>query len=119
MARTRKTSRSPNGPRPKGPKAPQAHWWQVRRAHNLKPSTYRCPLCGTQLPALQEHMLIVPEGDSGRRRHAHIACVLAARQAGRLPTREEYERAERARRRAAGELPDPWWRRLTRGRGKG
>jgi len=35
-------------------------------------------------------MLIVPEGDSGRRRHAHTECVLAARRGGRLPTREEW-----------------------------
>jgi hypothetical protein len=31
-------------------------------------------------------------------------------------TRDEYERAERDRRRAAGELPANWWRRLL-GRG--
>jgi hypothetical protein len=38
-------------------------------------------------------MLIVPEGDSSRRRHAHSECVLAARKAGRLPTRDEWERS--------------------------
>ncbi len=65
-------------------------WWSMRRAQNLKPATYRCPLCGRQLPALSEHMLIVPEGDASRRRHAHTACVLAAREAGRLPTRDEW-----------------------------
>jgi hypothetical protein len=62
----------------------------MRRAQNLKPATYRCPLCGKHLPALSEHMLIAPEGDSQRRRHAHTDCVLAARNAGRLPTREEW-----------------------------
>ena len=31
-----------------------------------------------------------PEGDRGRRRHAHTDCVMAARKAGRLPTREEW-----------------------------
>jgi hypothetical protein len=31
-----------------------------------------------------------PEGDHGRRRHAHSECVLAARKSGRLPTREEW-----------------------------
>jgi hypothetical protein len=36
-------------------------------------------------------MLITPEGDSARRRHAHSACVLKARKAGRLPTRDEWE----------------------------
>jgi hypothetical protein len=47
-------------------------------------------LCGRYLPALSEHMLIAPEGDGKRRRHAHGECVMAARRAGRLPTREEW-----------------------------
>ena len=70
-----------------------ARWWTIRRAQNRKPATYRCPLCGNYLPALGEHMLIVPEGDSSRRRHAHTECVLAARKSGRLPTRDEWERS--------------------------
>ena len=37
-------------------------WWAVRPAQNRKPATYRCPLCGKHLPALSEHMLILPEG---------------------------------------------------------
>jgi hypothetical protein len=69
-------------------------WWSVRRAQNRKPSTYRCPMCGNYLPALSEHMLIAPEGDSSRRRHAHTECVLAARKAGRLPTRDEWLRSQ-------------------------
>lgn len=69
---------------------PKARWWYVRRAQNLKPATYRCPLCGRHLPALSEHMLMFPEGDRSRRRHAHSDCVLKARQAGQLPTREEW-----------------------------
>jgi hypothetical protein len=92
-------------------------WWTLRPAHNTKPATYRCPLCGNQLPALMDHVLIKPEGDSERRRHAHRECVMAARRAGRLPTREEYERGERERLRASGELPPAWWRRLF-GRGR-
>jgi hypothetical protein len=68
----------------------QANWWQVRRAQNRKPATYRCPFCDRYLPALSEHMLIVPEGDSSRRRHAHTDCVVAARHAGRLPTKDEW-----------------------------
>ncbi len=52
----------------------------MRRAQNRKPATYRCPLCGRMLPALSEHMLIVPEGDPAGRRHAHSACVLTAAQ---------------------------------------
>ena len=74
------------------PEAPR--WWTVRRAQNRKPATYRCPLCGQHLPALSEHMLIVPEGDAQRRRHAHTECVLAARRAGRLPTRDEWLRTQ-------------------------
>ncbi|MGO9488129.1 MAG: hypothetical protein ACLQBB_03765 [Solirubrobacteraceae bacterium] len=69
---------------------PQAPWWSVRRAANRKPSTYRCPICGHLLPALSEHMLIAPEGDSRRRRHAHTECVLRARKSGRLRLREEW-----------------------------
>lgn len=66
-------------------------WWEIRPAQNRKPATYRCPLCGAHLPALSEHMLMFPEGDHSRRRHAHSACVMAARRAGRLRTRREWE----------------------------
>ena len=66
----------------------------MRRAQNLKPATYRCPLCGKHLPALSEHMLLYPEGRSEGRRHAHSECVLAARKAGRLPTRDEWQRTQ-------------------------
>jgi hypothetical protein len=83
-----------------------ARWWQVRRAQNLKPATYRCPLCGRPLPSLSEHMLLLPEGDARRRRHAHTDCVLAARRAGRLPTRDDWL-ATQPRRPAL-------WRRLLR-----
>jgi len=69
-------------------------WWSVRRAQNRKPATYRCPLCGKHLPALSEHMLIAPEGDTSRRRHAHTECVLRARKAGRLSTRDEWLRTQ-------------------------
>jgi len=71
----------------------KARWYAIRPAANRKPATYRCPLCGGMLPALSEHMLITPEGDSSRRRHAHSACVLAARKRGRLPLREDVEPA--------------------------
>ncbi len=70
------------------PKNPQ--WWEIRRAHNRKPATYRCPLCGEMLPALSEHMLMFPEGDRGRRRHAHTDCVMRARRRGELPLRDEW-----------------------------
>ncbi len=69
-------------------------WWEIRRAHNRKPTTYRCPLCGEHLPALSEHMLLMPEGDPSRRRHAHSACVINARRAGRLPTKGEFEESQ-------------------------
>ena len=73
------------------PEFADARWYAVRPASNLKPATYRCPLCGRHLAALSEHMLVVPEGDARHRRHAHTACVMRARRAGRLPLREEAD----------------------------
>jgi hypothetical protein len=73
---------------------PEARWWSLRPAQNRKPATYTCPLCGKYLPALSEHVLIAPEGDSSRRRHAHGACVLRARRQGRLPTQGEWLRTQ-------------------------
>ncbi len=67
----------------------RARWYEVRPAANRKPATYRCPLCGELLPALSAHMLLFPEGDHDRRRHAHSACVMEARRSGRLPLRDE------------------------------
>ncbi|HEU4706591.1 MAG TPA: hypothetical protein VFS64_05360 [Solirubrobacterales bacterium] len=67
----------------------------MRPAQNLKPATYRCPICGKHLPALSEHVLIWPEDDKSRRRHAHTECVLRARKAGRLPSAEEWRRAQK------------------------
>jgi hypothetical protein len=69
-------------------------WWTVRAAQNRKPATYRCPFCHQYLPALSEHMLVMPEGDARRRRHAHTACALAERKAGRLPSRDEWLRTQ-------------------------
>lgn len=74
----------------------EVRWWDARRAHNRKPATYRCPLCGGQLPALSDHMLLFPEGDHSRRRHAHTDCVIRARREGRLPTESEWRRAQAA-----------------------
>ena len=68
-----------------------ARWYAVRPARNRKPATYRCPLCGGPLPALSDHMLVLPEGDASRRRHAHLGCVMKARREGRLLLREEIE----------------------------
>jgi len=69
-------------------------WWSMRPAQNRMPATYRCPFCGKHLPALSEHVLIAPEGEMGRRRHAHTDCVLAERKAGRLPSEEEWRRTQ-------------------------
>ena len=68
----------------------EPRWWSARRAQNTKPATYRCPFCGRHLHAMSEHVLIAPEGDMSRRRHAHTECVVAARRAGRLPARDEW-----------------------------
>jgi hypothetical protein len=87
---------------------PAARWWALRPARNRKPATYRCPLCGRHLLAATDHVLIAPEGDPSHRRHAHLDCVRAARAAGRLPSREEWQRAQPPTR--------PVWRRLWRRR---
>jgi hypothetical protein len=78
-----------------------ARWYAVRPARSTKAATYRCPLCGERFPAPAEHLLVLPEGDPGRRRHAHTACVQRARGAGRLPLREDVEPRR-----------PPWWRRV-------
>src|ERR1044072_974313 len=75
--------------------AEQPRWWEMRPAQNLKPATYRCPLCGKHLPALSEHVLIWPEGDKSRRRHAHTEGVLRARREGGLPTEDEWRRTQK------------------------
>jgi len=86
---------------------PPAPWWEVRPAANRKPATYRCPICERHLPALSDHMLLFPEGDHSLRRHAHTACVLRARAAGRLPLKEDWQ---------AKQPPKPGlWRRLRPG----
>ncbi|MBO0768585.1 MAG: hypothetical protein J2O48_07860 [Solirubrobacterales bacterium] len=66
-------------------------WWEARRAQSTKPATYKCPFCGKQLPAMSEHMLLFPEGDHQRRRHAHSVCVMQMRKAGKLPTKAEWQ----------------------------
>ncbi len=90
-------------------KLERADWWAIRRAVNRKPSNYRCPLCGYQLHAMTEHMLISPDGDTSRRRHAHTECVIAAREQGRLPSRSEWEATQ-------PRGPSFWKRVLRRGR---
>jgi hypothetical protein len=60
----------------------EASWWAVRRAQSQRPATYQCPFCEELLHAMSEHLVIAPEGNADRRRHAHTECVLAARKAG-------------------------------------
>lgn len=67
-----------------------ARWYEARLAQSRKPAHYRCPLCGRQLPAMSSHMLIFPEGNHDRRRHAHMDCVMEARRQGELLTRDEW-----------------------------
>jgi hypothetical protein len=55
---------------------------------------------------MTEHVLISPEGDRSRRRHAHADCVSRARRAGRLKTIDDW-RAEQPR---ARRLRLPWRR---------
>jgi hypothetical protein len=98
-------------------KQPKPLWWTIRPAQNRKPSTYRCPLCGNQLPSLQPHTLITPEGDASRRRHAHSSCVIEARRRGRLPTQAEWRAAQKRPGNTDGEsrgLLARWRERLTR-----
>ena len=72
----------------------RAHWYAIRRAQNLKPTTYTCPFCRERFPALTEHVLVTPAGDASRRRHAHTECALRERRAGRLPSRDEWQAAQ-------------------------
>ena len=73
-------------------------WWTVRRAQSSKPATYRCPFCDERLHAMSEHMLIAPEGDVEKRRHAHTDCVRSAHEAGDLVTEDEWRPAAEAAR---------------------
>jgi hypothetical protein len=70
-------------------------FWTMRRAHSTRAATYRCPFCGQLLHAMSEHLLIAPEGDAGRRRHAHVECVQRERAAGRFPLYDEVKSARR------------------------
>lgn len=72
----------------------QARWWTVKRVQALKAKSYTCPLCDMQLHAMSDHVLLVPEGDLSRRRHAHSTCVHRARADGLLPTQEEWQKAQ-------------------------
>jgi hypothetical protein len=43
---------------------------------------------------MSEHVLIAPEGDAERRRHAHAECVLAARKSGTFKTYDDWRAAQ-------------------------
>ena len=79
------------------PPEAEVRWWAVRRAHNQKPATYRCPFCDRLLHAMSEHVVIAPEGDVDRRRHAHLECVQAERAAGRFALYDDVRSDEAAR----------------------
>lgn len=87
------------------------HWWTFRPAQNLSGSTYSCPFCDEPLLALTEHMLVLPEADPSRRRHAHIECVREARSSGQLRTEVEWRATQPPRR-------SVWARALERIRGR-
>jgi hypothetical protein len=65
----------------------------MRRAHSTRPATYRCPFCGGLLHAMSEHVVIAPEGDVERRRHAHLDCVRREREAGRFPLYDDVKQS--------------------------
>jgi hypothetical protein len=69
-------------------------WWAMRRAQSSKPATYRCPFCDERLHAMSEHVVIAPEGNVDRRRHAHTECVAAAHERGELPTYDDWRAAQ-------------------------
>jgi hypothetical protein len=76
------------------PRLERADWWTGRHAQTRTPATSRCPRCGDRLHAMSPHVLIAPEGDTTRRRHAHAECVAAARAGGRLPSRDEWRKTQ-------------------------
>jgi hypothetical protein len=77
--------------------ASKPRYWTLRRAHSKRPATYRCPFCGGHLHAMSEHVVIAPEGDVDRRRHAHLECVQRERAAGRFPLYDDVKSGESGR----------------------
>jgi hypothetical protein len=69
----------------------EARWWTFRRAQSLRPRTYTCPFCGELLHAMSEHVVLAPEGNVDRRRHAHTECARRERAVGRLLTYDEWQ----------------------------
>lgn len=83
-------------------------WWEMRPAQGRQAKTYTCPICHGLLLAMQPNTLLYPEGDAQRRRHAHTACVIEQRKAGKLVTKAEWEKSHRPPQAASRR----WWRRL-------
>jgi hypothetical protein len=81
-------------------KAEPARWWTIKRAHSRRPATYTCPFCRRRLHAMSEHVVIAPEGDVSKRRHAHADCVRRAE----LPSYDDWRKTQPRER--------SWWRRL-------
>ena len=73
----------------------ETRWWNFRPAQSLRPRSYTCPFCGRLLHAMSEHVVLAPEGDVDRRRHAHLECVRRERAAGRLRTYDEWRKESR------------------------
>jgi hypothetical protein len=69
----------------------------MRRAQSSRPATYTCPFCGQRLHAMSDHVVVAPEGDVERRRHAHAECVAAAHDRGTFRTYEEWRRTQPSR----------------------
>ena len=43
---------------------------------------------------MSPHVLLAPQGDTSRRRHAHAECAEAARRQGRLPSYDEWRKTQ-------------------------
>jgi hypothetical protein len=76
------------------PAVEDARWWTLRPARSNRPATYLCPFCNSHLHAMSEHVVIAPEGDVDRRRHAHTACVASGRKAGTFRTHDDWREAQ-------------------------
>jgi hypothetical protein len=61
-------------------------------------------------------MLLFPEGDHAKRRHAHTACVINARKAAKLPTKDEWLKAQRPARTQPPGAGKPGWLQRVLGR---
>ena len=65
-------------------------------ARGAQPQAGDVSLPAVRLPAARDgaHVLISPEGDTSRRRHAHTECVQAAREQGRMPSYDEWRKTQ-------------------------